>query len=74
MAFSGLARGNALVQTAAFADGTATRGTNNNNCGNGYTPWGTTHPEENFTNVIARAVGDNACAAPRGSRLASTAT
>lgn len=60
MAFSGPARGNALVSTKYSADGTMTRGTNNN-CGNGYTPWGTYLTcEENFTNVIARAAGDNA--------------
>ena len=40
MAFGGPARGNALSDTKFSADGTMTRGTNNN-CGNGYTPWGT---------------------------------
>ena len=60
MAFSGAARGNALLQTKYSPDGTTTRGTNNN-CGNGYTPWGTYLTcEENFTNVIGRATGDNA--------------
>ena len=60
MAFSGPARGNSLVQTKFSPAGTDTRGTNNN-CGNGYTPWGTYLTcEENFTNVIARAAGDNA--------------
>ena len=38
MAFSGPARGNASCRPTP-PDGTATR--TNNNCGNGYTPWGT---------------------------------
>ena len=59
MNFSGPARGNALLVTKHSTDGTSTRGTNNN-CGNGYTPWGTYLTcEENFTNVIARAANDN---------------
>jgi secreted PhoX family phosphatase len=43
MAFSGPARGNSLVQTKFSADGTTTRGTNNN-CGNGYTRGAPTSP------------------------------
>ena len=60
MAFSGPVKGNALVQTKFSADGSKTRGTNNN-CANGYTPWGTYLTcEENWLNVVARAAGDNA--------------
>ncbi|MDD3352614.1 PhoX family phosphatase [Zoogloea sp.] len=60
MAFSGPMKGNTLARTKYSPDGTTTRGTNNN-CGNGYTPWGTYLTcEENFTNVISRAAGDDA--------------
>lgn len=60
MAFAGPVKGNDLVKTKFSVDGTKTRGTNNN-CGNGYTPWGTYLTcEENFTNVIGRAAGDDA--------------
>ena len=60
MNFGGAARASSLLKTKYSADGTATRGTNNN-CANGYTPWGTYLTcEENFTNVISRATGDNA--------------
>ena len=60
MAFSGPARGSDLVKTKFSPAGTDTRGTNNN-CGNGYTPWGTYLTcEENFINVIGRATGDDA--------------
>jgi len=64
MAFAGPVMGNALVKTKFSTDGSKTRGTNNN-CGNGYTPWGTYLTcEENYTNVIGRnlngAAGDNA--------------
>lgn len=60
MAFSGPAKGNAQLVTKFSTDGSKTRGTNNN-CANGYTPWGTYLTcEENFLNVITRAAGDNA--------------
>ena len=60
MAFGGPVKGNALVKTKFSTDGSKTRGTNNN-CGNGYTPWGTYLTcEENFTTVISRAAGDDA--------------
>ncbi len=60
MAFGGPVKGSELVKTKFSADGSKTRGTNNN-CGNGYTPWGTYLTcEENFTNVISRAAGDDA--------------
>lgn len=52
--FAGPVRGHELVRTAFSTDGTATRGTINN-CGNGYTPWGTyLTTEENFNQYIAR--------------------
>ena len=60
MAFGGPVKGSGLVKTRYSADGTMTRGTNNN-CANGYTPWGTYLTcEENFLNVISRAAGDDA--------------
>lgn len=60
MAFSGPARGSDLLKTKYSPTGTMTRGTNNN-CANGYTPWGTYLTcEENYLNVIARAAGDDA--------------
>ena len=60
MEFTGPAKGNALVKTKFSTDGLKTRGTNNN-CANGYTPWGTyVTCEENWLNVVARAAGDNA--------------
>ncbi len=60
MLFSGPAKGNDLLKTKFSTDGTKTRGTNNN-CANGYTPWGTYLTcEENWLNVVGRAAGDNA--------------
>ena len=64
MDFAGPVRGSNLVKTKYSPDGTTTRGTNNN-CANGYTPWGTYLTcEENFTNVISRAAGDDALRSP----------
>ena len=52
MELSGPLRGSAHVQTRFSPDGTETRGTNNN-CGNGFTPWGTYLAcEENWPNVF----------------------
>lgn len=52
MELSGPLRGTAHVKTRFSPDGTRTRGTNNN-CGNGYTPWGTYLTcEENWPNVF----------------------
>jgi secreted PhoX family phosphatase len=60
MDFTGPARGAALLATQFSAGGLQTRGTNNN-CANGYTPWGTYLTcEENFLNVISRAAADDA--------------
>ena len=60
MVFAGPAKGNDLLKTKFSADGTKTRGTNNN-CANGYTPWGTYLTcEENWLNVVGRAAGDDA--------------
>lgn len=60
MTITGPARGSDLMKTKYSPTGTMTRGTNNN-CANGYTPWGTYLTcEENFLNVIARAAGDDA--------------
>jgi hypothetical protein len=60
MDITGPARGNALMKTRFSSDGLKTRGTNNN-CANGYTPWGTYLTcEENWLNVVSRAAGDNA--------------
>lgn len=52
MELSGPLRGSAHVKTRFSPEGTLTRGTNNN-CGNGYTPWGTYLTcEENWPNVF----------------------
>ncbi|SEL11376.1 hypothetical protein SAMN05216359_105242 [Roseateles sp. YR242] len=60
MDITGPARSNALLTTKFNAAGQQTRGTNNN-CANGYTPWGTYLTcEENYLNVISRAAGDDA--------------
>ena len=56
---AGPARGNALLKTKYSADGTATRGTLNN-CGTGYTPWGTDLTgEENWAGYFTRGAADN---------------
>ncbi|MBA3624363.1 MAG: PhoX family phosphatase [Methylibium sp.] len=55
---SGAARGNALMKTKFSTAGTQTRGTINN-CGTGYTPWGTfLTGEENWAGYFARNAGD----------------
>ncbi len=57
---SGPARGNSLLKTLYSADGTASRGTLNN-CGTGYTPWGTDLTgEENWSGYFFRGATDNA--------------
>ena len=57
---SGPARGNALLKTKYSTAGTATRGTINN-CGTGYTPWGTyLTGEENWAGYFTRGAADNA--------------
>jgi secreted PhoX family phosphatase len=59
MAFAGPVKGSDLVKTKFSTDGSKTRGTNNN-CANGYTPWGTYLTcEENWLNVVSRTAGDN---------------
>lgn len=51
---AGPVRGSDLIKTQFSPDGSKTRGTINN-CGNGYTPWGTyLATEENFNQYIAR--------------------
>ncbi|MFB8828651.1 PhoX family phosphatase [Azotobacter sp. CWF10] len=53
MEIQGPARGHALLRTRYSPDGTATRGTQNN-CGNGFTPWGTYLTcEENWAGYFA---------------------
>ena len=65
MDITGPARGNALMVTKFSPTGVKTRGTNNN-CANGYTPWGTYLTcEENYLNVIARAANDDALRTPK---------
>ncbi|KNZ32752.1 MAG: phosphatase [Methylibium sp. NZG] len=57
---AGPARGNALLKTVYSVDGTTTRGTLNN-CGTGYTPWGTfLTGEENWAGYFTRGAADNA--------------
>ncbi len=59
-AFSGPAKGSALLFTAFSPTGVAGRGTVNN-CANGYMPWGTyTTCEENWAGYFRRDAGDNA--------------
>ncbi|MGD9834259.1 MAG: PhoX family phosphatase, partial [Piscinibacter sp.] len=60
MEISGPVRGNALVKTVYSTAGTACRGTINN-CGSGYTPWGTyLSGEENWAGYFTRSATDNA--------------
>ena len=60
MDMGGPARGNAKLVTRLSPTGTEAFGMNNN-CANGYTPWGTYLTcEENYLNVISRAAGDDA--------------
>ena len=57
---SGPARGNALMKTLFSTAGTACRGTINN-CGTGYSPWGTfLTGEENWAGYFTRSATDNA--------------
>ncbi|MBK6866770.1 MAG: PhoX family phosphatase [Burkholderiales bacterium] len=60
MDMGGPAAGNAKLITKLSPDGKQAFGMNNN-CANGYTPWGTYLTcEENYLNVIGRAAGDDA--------------
>lgn len=60
MELTGPARGHPLLVTAYSLDGTRTRGTLNN-CGNGYTPWGTyLSCEENWALYFHRREEDSA--------------
>ncbi len=60
MEIGGPARGNALMKTRYATAGTACRGTINN-CGTGYTPWGTyLSGEENWVGYFTRGATDNA--------------
>lgn len=57
---AGPARGDALLVTAHSPTGTITRGTLNN-CGTGYTPWGSfLTGEENWAGYFTRSATDNA--------------
>ena len=59
MDFGGPAAGNAKLVNKLSPDGKLAFGMNNN-CANGYTPWGTYLTcEENYLNVIGRAAGDD---------------
>lgn len=60
MDFAGVAKGTSLLTTQYSATGSKTRGTHNN-CGNGYTPWGTyLTTEENFIGYFIRQADDDA--------------
>ncbi|HGW3735574.1 TPA: PhoX family phosphatase [Acinetobacter baumannii] len=64
MEFAGAAAGSSLLATRFSPDGRRTRGTHNN-CGNGYTPWGTyLTTEENFIGYFARSTTDDALRTP----------
>ncbi|TXD68619.1 DUF839 domain-containing protein, partial [Mitsuaria sp. TWR114] len=71
MDITGPAKGHLLLQTLFSPTGVQTRGTNNN-CANGYTPWGTYLTcEENYLNVISRAAGDDALRAGGAKEVSS---
>ncbi len=60
MQINGVARGNALMRTKFSITGNDARGTINN-CGTGYTPWGTfLTGEENWAGYFARSATDDA--------------
>lgn len=60
MDFAGTVAGSDLVKTKYSSSAKQTRGTHNN-CGNGYTPWGTyLTTEENFIGYFVRNKGDDA--------------
>jgi secreted PhoX family phosphatase len=60
MQINGVARGNALMKTKYSATGNDCRGTINN-CGTGYTPWGTfLTGEENWAGYFTRSAADDA--------------
>ena len=60
MQINGAARGNALMATKFSAGGNDCRGTINN-CGTGYTPWGTfLTGEENWAGYFTRSAADDA--------------
>jgi len=64
MEFAGAAAGSGLLATRFSPAGRQTRGTHNN-CGNGYTPWGTyLTTEENFIGYFARSTTDDALRTP----------
>ncbi|HRK37942.1 MAG TPA: PhoX family phosphatase [Burkholderiaceae bacterium] len=59
MELAGPAKGHRLMCTRHSPQGTHTRGTQNN-CAHGHTPWGTYLTcEENWTNTVSRAAGDD---------------
>jgi len=65
MAFSGPARGSALLKTLYSPAGTTTRGMIGN-CASGYTPWGTYLTcEENFAGFFTRGANDDSLRTPR---------
>jgi secreted PhoX family phosphatase len=62
---SGPAAGSALMKTKYSTSGLSTRGTLNN-CGTGYTPWGTfLTGEENWAGYFTRSATDNAARADK---------
>ncbi|WP_343568592.1 PhoX family phosphatase [Acinetobacter sp.] len=62
--FAGAAAGSNLLSTRFSPAGRQTRGTHNN-CGNGYTPWGTyLTTEENFIGYFARSTTDDTLRTP----------
>ena len=64
MLMGGPAAGSSKLVTKLSKDGTEAFGMNNN-CANGYTPWGTYLTcEENYLNVLARDRGDDAKRTP----------